>query len=984
MCVRHLAQVVGRRELLADARFRAPEGCMCVCPSCEVNTYVKPDGVNAEEPSRLRFAWGEGCCYLGIFSQYVCFNPSCPAVIKKHERNPAALEELRTKVEGGGVFLRRGGPSPPDKLGVAFSANDERLMEELYPMGLRARYTVTFFPGQVGGADVQLAAKLFRSKEDMSEMSESLMAPRRAQEGSCVQRYVCFASAEMAAAAAPPTAIAAWAGAAARGESATAAAAAWPAYRFHHPTDSILHTTAANLTTAIKKLHAKLSPYLLGDLLRRDPGEFASSDGTFRLAIRTLSDGNVILFVMGERGDVIAWYVLLSESWEEMYAALLRLRKRLKRLGKLDKLKYWCDDRCCNGCAADKIAEHVLVYLFPGISRCPYKDGFHAVQTCTKTLHDGTPEGKSEYATEIGSIIRAVHEPDVEAAAAHVVAKKKLGPVAALAEARKTYRHDGIIRTFGPTPSALVNAEGTGAWQRCIEKWRERKRKAIAEGARICIRSQTHELTGTIEQMETLAECLGKGCCACPLPVPQMYFDIKRQPETGLMERKHKNNTGRNEKLHGGGNQIVEHVARMREDLMEVRIEFYIFTHNESIDVTFGLRDSHAMGFTWTMAVLNAAAAGVLEALPFPALSESHESPFKLAPLVPIDATHEDYEPMGFKYLKHEKNAADRAIVERVIAERSGAGLDAGAAFTTAGADDAGPSSPTPAASPASPPGGSGRQGGRRWSAARKARVLTAADLPAITPSSPLEQERMLYAYREARQQHRGATTAAMYATAADLYLTEVTRAHLPPGDPPAQLRPNPTSGAAIKRVLEASLKRSRAIQRERGEDGEASNGEIDDDAVAAAVADGDAREVAAFDGDGDGDAAAMEMAPFDGVGDAVMDEAPMGWDGTAVAVQSTAADTEAAERKRQKREKKAKSNAALIDQACAIVKMRLLTLAECEAMPRSSELTQAVMRAYSKAAGLSTYGSADDMRARFARVMRESSVASPFRDASE
>lgn len=93
------------------------------------------------------------------------------------------------------------------------------------------------------------------------------------------------------------------------------------------------------------------------------PGEFASSDGTFRLAIRTLSEGNVVLFIMGERHDIVAWYVLKSESWEELYAGLLRLRARLKRLGVLEDLKYWYDDRCCNGCAQDKITEHVACRL---------------------------------------------------------------------------------------------------------------------------------------------------------------------------------------------------------------------------------------------------------------------------------------------------------------------------------------------------------------------------------------------------------------------------------------------------------------------------------------------------------------------------------------------------------------------------------------------------------------------------------------------
>ena len=68
------------------------------------------------------------------------------------------------------------GPSPEDKLGVRFSSIDARLTDKLLPEALRARYNVKLFIGHQGGLDVQLAAKLFRSREDVSEMAESLMA----------------------------------------------------------------------------------------------------------------------------------------------------------------------------------------------------------------------------------------------------------------------------------------------------------------------------------------------------------------------------------------------------------------------------------------------------------------------------------------------------------------------------------------------------------------------------------------------------------------------------------------------------------------------------------------------------------------------------------------------------------------------------------------------------------------------------------------
>jgi hypothetical protein len=338
-------EVVGRRELLADVRFRAPGGCLCICPSCETNTYVKPDGLNTEEADKLRFAWGEQRCYMAIYSNYICFNPACSAVMDKLKDKPGSMAELHSAVDDG-IFLRRGGPVPDERLGKGFSALDPRLINELLPGALRARLEVTFFAGQQGGLDRPLAAKLLRSREDVSEMADAIAASRAAREEGCLQRYIAFADAERRAEEArTPTAMELFTGATTSG--ASAAVPLWPPFRFHHPTDSILHPTRLNLTTAIKELGSQLKPYLLGDLLRRAPGEFASSDGTFRLALRTISDAGTLLFIMGERHDIVAWYALKNESWSELYAGLLRLRARLQRLGMLDALKFWYDDRCC-------------------------------------------------------------------------------------------------------------------------------------------------------------------------------------------------------------------------------------------------------------------------------------------------------------------------------------------------------------------------------------------------------------------------------------------------------------------------------------------------------------------------------------------------------------------------------------------------------------------------------------------------------------
>jgi hypothetical protein len=48
-----------------------------------------------------------------------------------------------------------------------------------------------------------------------------------------------------------------------------------------------------NIRTSLIEYHKIYQPWLLGDMLRRSPGRAASSDGTFRLVLRTKTDGKV-------------------------------------------------------------------------------------------------------------------------------------------------------------------------------------------------------------------------------------------------------------------------------------------------------------------------------------------------------------------------------------------------------------------------------------------------------------------------------------------------------------------------------------------------------------------------------------------------------------------------------------------------------------------------------------------------------------------
>ena len=379
------------------------------------------------------------------------------------------------------------------------------------------------------------------------------------------------------------------------------------------------------------------------------------------------------------------------------------------------------------------------------------------------------------------------------------------------------------------------------------------------------------------------------------------------------------------------------------------------------------------------MSVLNTMSHGVLVSPLYPSLADSYDTPFRLPPLVPIDETHEHYEPMGFDYPKAKKNEADRRVVERVIAEKgkvdealaaaTQAAQAAAAQSAAAEGEVAAAGQPTDAASvalatlPAGPAtgvgspsrsphkgkgkaaaqadgSGSGRQGGARWSGAHKVLSPTAASLPPIEPTSQAELDLMTASYAAAQQEYgAGNTTPSMYRRAEHLYLEGVTRAHLGNGDPPVGLRNNCTSGAIIKRLIEESLKRSRAIVCERSD--VIPPGVVNDASIAALVpASGS-------------DAAAVDVAAVD-----------------------EAADEEQAARKVQKVEGKAAKDAAADEARRKLIidDRRPLTLTELSTADPA--LKQKELRLYCGAMGVASKGSPAELRARLEVRMKLAHVS--------
>jgi len=80
------------------------------------------------------------------------------------------------------------------------------------------------------------------------------------------------------------------------------------------------------------------------------------------------------VLVVNERHAIVAYYVVDSESEEQLKPAFNALRDRLERLGTLDQLQFWVTDRCCEG---GNPLGHWIKAVFPAIKRAPTKARFY-------------------------------------------------------------------------------------------------------------------------------------------------------------------------------------------------------------------------------------------------------------------------------------------------------------------------------------------------------------------------------------------------------------------------------------------------------------------------------------------------------------------------------------------------------------------------------------------------------------------------------
>jgi hypothetical protein len=200
--------------------------------------------------------------------------------------------------------------------------------------------------------------------------------------------------------------------------------------------------------------------------------------------------------------------------------------------------------------------------------------------------------------------------------------------------------------------------------------------------------------------------------------------------------------------MHKGANRLVKDVARIGEDQLEIRIDFFVyFAKNMAGDAKLGRISKVTLGLPHEMAFINSLAKGVLEVKPF-----AHAD---LTELEGIDETHEFYEPHGFGYCEWYRQR-----------EQKRKASDARAAAAAKGSTG-GSSSPAPPVA-----------GGSRFTSAKKGVKQNLLNANPLKPTTPAEIELMMECVTEAQKKSskkKGKSKAVnVWTIAADIYREKV------------------------------------------------------------------------------------------------------------------------------------------------------------------------------------------------------------------
>lgn len=617
-----------RRELSADPRFRVnddPTRIICPCPKCKSNNLICRAGW-----APIRYAYDLAGVICVMSETIFCKGCSKTTAISTLIADP-----------------------------------------EYLPVSVRTKYADLVLM-KVGAMTWSLAQHIFISTIPMAKLAEQIAAPHLLNQSLMHDAYARFVEEQghSSRARAQQTLHSYWGDAQREQETEPAARVAdWPPFAFLNVFNSLLVPSADNIRTIFCHIGAILEPFLLERLLQSSPGRIIRSDGTRSLAIRSTGDGKVLVIIQGARGETLWWGVTASESFDKhLLPALLRLRARFERMGTLSGVVAWYTDTCCGKCRPEMLSKHVLVNLFPTISRRPYLDHFHALKRIGDTCKASSQAFATELKRNLSSALLQPVEEDIRAVASYLQAQNKsLTAQAALARVREDlarYKADGAIRSTTPAPEIAL-----ARLTEVKEKWEAFARSSPTQSPMRPASRTGERVAGTGEVIDFVGVHVANGCLNDPLPLDEMYLQAGRVYHNSTL-RKFVAMRGDSlvEDLNSLLNPLVEGVSTVDRNVLQCRIFFRLVGHARAAEMrdAFG-RSTNADGepFWLTPALLSERSLGETFAM----LRKS----FFDNPTGGIGSKHALYEPMGWAYEPDIEKAQEEyaQLVSALAAERA-------------------------------------------------------------------------------------------------------------------------------------------------------------------------------------------------------------------------------------------------------------------------------------------------------------------------
>jgi hypothetical protein len=430
--------------------------------------------------------------------------------------------------------------------------------------------------------------------------------------------------------------------------------------------NSLMVPSSDNVKTTFLHIGAMLEPFMLERLLASQPGKIIRSDGTRELAIKATGDGKVLVIIQGAFGETLWFGITPSESFDkDCLSALLLLRARLEGMGDLDGVAAWYTDTCCQKCKPELLSAHVLVDLFPGISRRPLLDLFHALKRAGDTLHVSNQADATLFKREYARVFLVAHGPDVDALVRYLMRKLQLDEAGARTHLEANlarYKADGAIRfVMRPADEAAKLLDQFEA------EWRTRTRDQ--PGSSPVRVDAPGRVMGTLEAVRQLAVCVERGCLADPLPVEEMYIKTGRAFFESYEVSKYVALRGDSlvEDVNSFLNPLVHHVSTVCSKVLHIRVFFRLMAHARAAELRRRRGESETGVPVWhgPAATAEASLTKAFTAL----VTQYRENPAG-----GIDKSHARYEPMGWDYApKVEAARAQLAALKASLAAAAAA-----------------------------------------------------------------------------------------------------------------------------------------------------------------------------------------------------------------------------------------------------------------------------------------------------------------------